>query len=189
VIRPQPHPGGNLLARIRTDTIWCLLACRIDRGRVLAINHYEGMFILDSGRFGANPDAAAAEVTGIIEKVGGTVSTHRPWQDSKLAYPINGHRKGLYYLAFFTAESRAVNEINGIVKLNDNVLRHLVLSHDKGLYDQMVEMVGGEAFRTVDPVDPDAPSAKPAKADAPSEKPAEAATTDGEAEVETAAAE
>jgi len=155
----------------------------------LAINHYEGMFILDSGRFGANPEAAAAEVTGIIEKVGGTVSTHRPWQDSKLAYPINGHRKGLYYLAFFTAESRAVNEINGIVKLNDNVLRHLVLSHDKGLYDQMVEMVGGEAFRTVDPVDPDAPSVKPAKADAPGEKPAEAVTTDGEAEVETAAAE
>ena len=155
----------------------------------MAINHYEGMFILDSGRFGANPEAAAAEVTGIIEKVGGTVSTHRPWQDSKLAYPINGHRKGLYYLAFFTAESRAVNEINGIVKLNDNVLRHLVLSHDKGLYDQMVEMVGGEAFRTVDPVDPDAPSVKPAKADAPGEKPAEAVTTDGEAEVETAAAE
>tara|TARA_R110002072_G_scaffold927_1_gene7406 strand:- start:75761 stop:76192 length:432 start_codon:yes stop_codon:yes gene_type:complete len=117
----------------------------------LAINHYEGMFILDSGRFGANPDAAATEVTGIIEKVGGTVSAHRPWQDTKLAYPINGHRKGLYYLAFFTAESRAVNEINGIVKLNENVLRHLILSHDKGLYDQMVEMVGGEAFRTVDP--------------------------------------
>lgn len=130
----------------------------------MAINHYEGMFILDSGRFGANPEAAATEVTGIIEKVGGTLSAHRPWQDSKLAYPINGHRKGLYYLAFFTAESRAVNDINGIVKLNDNVLRHLVLSHDKGLYDQMVEMVGGEAFRTVDP---DAPSEKPrAKAQA-----------------------
>ena len=138
----------------------------------MAINHYEGMFILDSGRFGASPEAAAAEVTGIIEKVGGTVSAHRPWQDSKLAYPINGHRKGLYYLAFFTAESTAVNEINGIVKLNDNVLRHLVLSHDKGLYDQMVEMVGGEAFRAVDP---DAPSEKPAKAEG--DKPAEA---DGE---------
>ncbi len=134
----------------------------------MAINHYEGMFILDSGRFGASPEAAASEVTGIIEKVGGTVSAHRPWQDSKLAYPINGHRKGLYYLAFFTAESTAVNEISGIVKLNDNVLRHLVLSHDKGLYDQMVEMVGGEAFRAVDP---DAASEKPAKAEG--EKPAD----------------
>jgi small subunit ribosomal protein S6 len=116
----------------------------------LAINHYEGMFILDSGRFGANPEAAATEVAGIIEKVGGTVVAHRPWQDSKLAYPINGHRKGLYYLTFFTAESRAVNEINGIVKLNENVLRHLILSHDKGLFDQMVDMVGGEAFRAVE---------------------------------------
>ena len=147
------------------------------------------MFILDSGRFGASPEAAAAEVTGIIEKVGGTVSAHRPWQDSKLAYPINGHRKGLYYLAFFTAESTAVNEINGIVKLNDNVLRHLVLSHDKGLYDQMVEMVGGEAFRAVDP---DAADDKPAKAEgeksaeADGEKPEAAAE---EAEVEAAAAE
>ena len=108
------------------------------------------MFILDSGRFGANPDAAAAEVTGIVEKVGGTVVAHRPWQDSKLAYPINGHRKGLYYLAFFTAESRAVNAINRIVQLNENVLRHLILSHDKGLFDQMVEMVGGDAFRATD---------------------------------------
>jgi len=107
------------------------------------------MFILDSGRFGANPEAAATEVTGIIEKVGGTVVTHRPWQDTKLAYPIEGHRKGLYYLTFFTAESRAVNDINGIVKLNDNVLRHLVLSHEKSLFDQMVEMVGGEAYRAV----------------------------------------
>ena len=166
----------------------------------MAINHYEGMFILDSGRFGANPEAAAAEVTGIIEKVGGTVSTHRPWQDSKLAYPINGHRKGLYYLAFFTAESRAVNEITGIVKLNDNVLRHLILSHDKGLYDQMVEMVGGEAFRTVDPDAPAVKSDESGKTEEgvkPAEgaktedgaKPAEGEETKGEAEVETAAAE
>lgn len=154
----------------------------------MAINHYEGMFILDSGRFGANPEAAAAEVTGIIEKVGGTVSTHRPWQDSKLAYPINGHRKGLYYLAFFTAESRAVNDITGIVKLNDNVLRHLILSHDKGLYDQMVEMVGGEAFRTVDP---DTPAVKSAEGGEIEEgaTPAEGDGTNGEAEFETAVAE
>ena len=152
----------------------------------MAINHYEGMFILDSGRFGANPEAAAAEVTGIVEKVGGSLVAHRPWQDSKLAYPINGHRKGLYYLAFFTAESRAVNEINGIVKLNDNVLRHLILSHDKGLFDQMVEMVGGEAFRTTDP---DAVTAKPAE----SEKPADAEAASKEVSeapaAETAAAE
>lgn len=114
----------------------------------MAEKYYEGMFILNSGKFGSDPDAAAAEVSGIIEKVGGTVVAHRPWQDSKLAYPMNDHRKGFYYLTFFSAESRTVNDINGIVKLNDNIIRHLIISHDKSLFDQMVELVaGGDAFR------------------------------------------
>ena len=129
---------------------------------------YEGMFILDSGKFAADPDAAGREVVGIIEKVGGTAVAHRPWEDRKLAYQIGRHRKGLYYLAFFTAESTAVNDIRGIVKLNDNIIRHLVLSHDKSLFDQMVEMLGGgDAFRHVTEEAP----AKPA-----TDKPAEGAT-------------
>jgi len=109
------------------------------------------MFILDSGKFGANPEAAATEVAGVIGKVGGTVVAHRPWQDAKLAYAINGNRKGMYYLAFFTAESTALNDINLVVRLNESVLRHLVLKHDKDLFDRMVEMIsGGDAFRLVE---------------------------------------
>lgn len=120
------------------------------------------MFILDSGKFASDPEAAGREVCGIIEKVGGTVLTHRPWEDRKLAYQIGRYRKGLYYLTFFTAESTAVNDIRGIVKLNDNVVRHLVLSHDKGLFDQMVEMLGGgDAFRHSPE---DEPKTKPAEA-------------------------
>ena len=109
----------------------------------MPVSNYEGMFILDSGRFGADPDKAAAEVNGIIEKIGGTVVAHRPWQDAKLAYEINGHRKGLYYLTFFTAESTSVNGINGIVKLNDNIIRHLIINHPKVLFERMVDMIGG----------------------------------------------
>lgn len=121
------------------------------RGITVATGHYEGMFILNSGKFGADPDAAAAEVSGIIEKIGGEVVAHRPWQDTKLAYPINGHRKGLYYLVFFTAESTRLNEINRIVQLNENVIRHMIISHQKDLFSQMVEMIGGgDAFRLVD---------------------------------------
>ena len=119
----------------------------------MAINHYEGMFILDSARFGADPDKAAAEVSAIIEKVGGTVVAHRPWQDAKLAYEINGHRKGLYYLTFFTAESTSVNGINGIVKLNDNVIRHLIINHPKVLFDRMVDMIGGAGPEQSEQVD------------------------------------
>lgn len=138
---------------------------------------------MDSGKFGADPDAAGKEVLGIIEKIGGKVLTHRPWEDRKLAYQIGKHRKGLYYLTFFTAESTAVNDIRGIVKLNDNVIRHMILSHDKGLFDQMVEMLGGgDAFRHVSDED------KPAEA--PKDKPAEAPKGESaDAPVEQAAAD
>lgn len=131
------------------------------RGTAVATGHYEGMFILNSGKFGSDPEAAGAEVSAIIEKIGGEVVAHRPWQDTKLAYPINGHRKGLYYLVFFTAESTRLNEINRIVQLNENVIRHMIISHQKDLFSRMVEMIsGGDAFRLVDTdveVDDDAP--------------------------------
>lgn len=114
----------------------------------LAQHYYEGMFILDSGRFGADPDAAGAEVCGMIEKAGGSIVAHRPWQDAKLAYAINGHKKGLYYLAFYTAPGSTNAQLTNIVKLNENVIRHLVISHPQGLFDRMVQLVkGGEAFR------------------------------------------
>jgi len=108
------------------------------------------MFILDSGRFGADPDAAAQEITGMLSKVGGAIVAHRPWQDSKLAYEINGHRKGLYYLVFFTAESATLNGLQRLVALNESIVRHLVIRHPKSLFDQMVDMIsGGDAFRLV----------------------------------------
>lgn len=112
-------------------------------------NYYEGMFLLNSGKFGSDPEAAAQEIFGILAKIGATVVTHRPWQDTKLQYAIDGHRKGLYYLTFFTADTSKVNDLNGIVKLNENVLRHLIIRHPKALFDQMVEMIGGDAFRLV----------------------------------------
>lgn len=116
----------------------------------MAAAHYEGMFILNSGKFGADPDAAAKEITDLLAKVGGTIVAHRPWQDSKLAYEMDGHRKGLYYLTFFTAESTGLTALNRIVQLNDNIIRHLVIRHDKALFDQMVAMIsGGDAFRLV----------------------------------------
>jgi small subunit ribosomal protein S6 len=120
------------------------------------------MFLLNSGKFGSDPEAAAAEIQGILAKIDASIVTHRPWQDTKLQYIIEGQRKGLYYLTFFTADTSKVNDLNGIVRLNDNVLRHLIIRHPKTLFDQIVESVSGsgDAFRHVSE---DAP-AKPAAA-------------------------
>ncbi len=105
---------------------------------------YEGMFLLDSGRFATDPKAAADQILGILQKCGGTVVAHRPWQDGRLAYAIKGHRKGLHYLVYFKMPAEHVREVNRACSLNELVLRHVVILHPLVLFDAMVQAISGE---------------------------------------------
>src|SRR5579863_7458772 len=105
---------------------------------------YESMFLLDSGRFAADSKGVSDQIVGLIEKCGGTLVAHRPWQDGRLAYPIRGHRKGLYYLAYFKMPGNGIRDLNRACKLNDLVLRHVVVEQPQVLFDAMVQALSGE---------------------------------------------
>ena len=100
---------------------------------------YEGMFLLDSNRYVADPDGTQQNVLAMLERVGAKVVASRPWQEGKLCYPIEGQRKGLYYLACFTMDGSSMTELARLSKLNEVVLRQLVLRHPKVIFDAMVE--------------------------------------------------
>ncbi|MFO0918991.1 MAG: 30S ribosomal protein S6 [Planctomycetaceae bacterium] len=100
---------------------------------------YEGMFLLDSGRFAADPDGIANGVLSILNRCGATVVASRPWQDGKLCYPISGQRKGLYYLACFRMDGGQMGELNRLCGLNDTILRQLVIRHPQVVFDAMVD--------------------------------------------------
>ena len=101
-------------------------------------NLYEGMFLLESGKFASNPEGATQHVLDILERSGATVVAHRPWQDGRLAYEIEKQRKGLHYLVCFRMPGRGVSEITRSCKLSEFVLRHLVIKHPQSLFDAMV---------------------------------------------------
>ena len=103
-------------------------------------NVYEGMFILDSVKYAQNPDAAQKEVLGLLERTHATVLVSRPWQDAKLAYPIDKHKKGLYYLAYFKLDANNLTELNRLCKLNETVIRQLFLKVDPLLVEPLVAM-------------------------------------------------
>lgn len=107
-------------------------------------NLYEGMFLVESGRFASDPEGTAQNITGMIEKAGGTLVAHRPWQDGRLAYPINGHRKGLHYLAYFRMPGTGLKDLNRACRLNDTILRHIVINQPQTLFDAMVAALSGE---------------------------------------------
>lgn len=100
---------------------------------------YEGMFVLDSNRFASDPDGVQQGLQSLLERCGATIVASRPWQDGKLCYPIKGQRKGLYYLTCFKMDGSQMGELDRLGKLNESILRHLVIRHPPVIFDAMVE--------------------------------------------------
>lgn len=105
---------------------------------------YECMFIFDSNRFARDPGAVSGKIADTVEKIGGELLASRLWNEQKLAYPINGHRKGVYWLSYVRMESTQNSKFNRELQLNDNILRHLVLKIDPRLVDTLVAIARGE---------------------------------------------
>jgi small subunit ribosomal protein S6 len=103
------------------------------------------MFILDPNRYSRDPNAIAGQIPAMIEQSGGEVLASRLWNEQRLAYPIEGHRKGAYWLTYFRMSTDKVAEFNRACQLNENVLRNLTLRVDPRLVDTLVAHARGEA--------------------------------------------
>lgn len=104
----------------------------------MAANVYEGMFILESGRYGRDPEGVAAQIPQMIEEAGGKILVSRLWEERRLAYPIKGHRKGTYWLTYFQLEGPRLSEIRRKTDLNETILRALFLKVNPRIVDALV---------------------------------------------------
>src|SRR5688500_16124832 len=92
-------------------------------------NTYEAMFLL--GPIGtAEPENSINMCRGIIERHGGQILVSKKWDERKLAYELNGKKRGTYVVAFFTAPGNAVGAIERDVNLSEHILRVMVLKAD-----------------------------------------------------------
>jgi len=71
------------------------------------------------------------KVTSIIEKGKGSITDSQKWGLRKLAYPIKHQENGYYHLINFTSTETVVNEIDRVNKINDKLLRHLIVKEEK----------------------------------------------------------
>jgi small subunit ribosomal protein S6 len=69
-------------------------------------------------------------VRGIIERHGGEVLVIKKWDERKLAYELEGQKRGLYVICYFKAPGAAISGIERDVTLSDQVLRVLVTKAD-----------------------------------------------------------
>lgn len=100
---------------------------------------YECMFLVDSNRYARDANATAASLNGIIEKLEGEILVSRLWNEQKLAYAVNGHKKGVYWLTYFRMESTRLPEFTRACQLNEAILRELVIKPPQKLAEVLVE--------------------------------------------------
>jgi len=91
-------------------------------------NVYEAMFLL--GPAATDQQAALDLCRGFIERHGGKIKVLKKWDERKLVYEVNGHKRGTYVISYFTAPGAAVGPLERDVKLSEDVLRVLVTKAD-----------------------------------------------------------
>lgn len=104
----------------------------------MAANVYEGMFILDANRFGRDPEAVSNQISTAIEGLEGEMLVSRLWEERRLAYPIEGHRKGTYWLTYFRLDGTRLVELQRQFQIADDILRVLFLKVDPRIVDALV---------------------------------------------------
>jgi small subunit ribosomal protein S6 len=112
----------------------------------LAIHNYETLFILDSNKYVRDTNGVSMSLPQMVEKLGGEVLLSRLWNEQKLAFPIDGHKKGTYWIMYFKLESTKITELERACQLNEPVLRQLTVRIDPKLIDLLVANAkGGKA--------------------------------------------
>jgi len=104
----------------------------------LAQNVYEGLFIFDSNRYGRDQVGVSGQVAEMVTKLGGEILVSRLWEERRLAYPINGQRKGTYWLAYFKLDGRQLPALERECQLSESILRSLTLKVEPRIVDALV---------------------------------------------------
>jgi small subunit ribosomal protein S6 len=115
-------------------------------------NVYECMFLLDTNKVAGDVPTASKQLHSLLERNHAEVLASRPWDERRLAYPINGHKKGLYYLTYFRSDGKNITGIERDCALTELILRTLILKVDPKHVDIMLQLARDEhavALQTV----------------------------------------
>lgn len=93
----------------------------------MPVNHYECLILLDVTKTQGNTEAVKGQIASILEKHGANVIAARNWKkdEGKLAYPVKGHKRGQYYLTYFTADASKIDPMQADFRLNEHILRFM----------------------------------------------------------------
>jgi len=95
---------------------------------------YEGMFLIQPG---SDFQVASEPIRTVLGRSEAEIISLKAWDERRLAYEIAGQRRGLYVLAYFTADPAKIGDIERDTQLNEGILRVLITRKDRPNEEEM----------------------------------------------------
>ena len=93
---------------------------------------YEILLLLDPDLAEEPQAEVITRARELIENGGGTFTRHDVWGKRKLAYEIDKKADANYHLLLFTSSPETLDEVSRVLKIDDNVMRHMATRRPEG---------------------------------------------------------
>jgi small subunit ribosomal protein S6 len=87
---------------------------------------YEAFYIVKPEFNDSEVQKIADRFKAVVEGKGGSVEKAGKWDKRKLAYEIDGYKEGTYVLMNFEAAAEVPAELNRLMRISDDVIRHRI---------------------------------------------------------------
>ena len=109
----------------------------------MTMRHYEICFLVHPDQSEQVP-AMLERYRGLIEGKGGKIHRLEDWGRRQLAFPIVKLHKAHYILMNIECDAQTLEEVEGVFRFNDAVLRHLTIKRQEAVTDQSPMMKAKE---------------------------------------------
>lgn len=96
----------------------------------MLMKHYETMFIIKPTLVEEEINSKIDFYKEVITKNGGSIEVCLDMGMRNLAYEINKHRRGYYFVIYFKAQPNLILELERLYRVNEDVLRFIVIKYE-----------------------------------------------------------
>ncbi|RXK04733.1 30S ribosomal protein S6 [Halarcobacter bivalviorum] len=94
------------------------------------LKHYETMFIVKPTLTEEETVAQIEAVKALITKNGGEIVACDDMGSRNLAYEIQKHKRGYYFVVYFKGEPTSLKEIERNYRINENIIRFIFIKYE-----------------------------------------------------------
>lgn len=92
------------------------------------MNKYEFVYIIDAHASQSIKDEVAKQVADTAAKADVKIVNSQVWLDKhKMSFPINKVIEGAYYMLNIQANSAAINKMQSLLRINEQILRFMAV--------------------------------------------------------------